>query len=134
MQYDQTRLLVNDFPACFRFYRDVIGLTSSNSDENVDYASFYNGATGIALFKRQGMVEAIGGTDTPFNAASDDRVAIVFSVDNVDDTYQQLQGQGIKFVAAPTDHPDWGIRTIHLRDPDGNLVEIYHTLPESEQA
>lgn len=25
--------------------------------------------------------------------------------------------------------PDWGIRTAHLRDPDGNLIEINQPLP-----
>ncbi len=135
MQYNQTRLLVNDFPACYRFYRDVIGLTPTQDDDGV-YASFYRGASGegasgIALFKRQDMAEATGAMITPFSAASDDRVAIVFSADDVDESYRQLTADGLEFVTRPADHPDWGIRTVHLRDPDGNLVEIYSDLPAS---
>ncbi len=40
----------------------------------------------------------------------------------------------MKWLAAvdfPADHPDYGIRSAHLRDPDGNLIEIYSQLPKT---
>lgn len=51
-----------------------------------------------------------------------------FEVDDVDVAYQQLRDKGITFVTEPLDRPDWGIRTAHFRDPDGNLIEIYNNL------
>jgi catechol 2,3-dioxygenase-like lactoylglutathione lyase family enzyme len=30
------------------------------------------------------------------------------------------------------DRPEWGIRTAHFRDPDGNLIEINQPLKETE--
>jgi lactoylglutathione lyase len=49
-------------------------------------------------------------------------------VDNVDEVYQRLKDHNGILMAPPTDRPDWGIRTAHFRDPDGNLIEIYTNL------
>jgi catechol 2,3-dioxygenase-like lactoylglutathione lyase family enzyme len=62
-QFTHVRLLVADFPACFRFYRDVLGLEVGWGDENDGYADFKTGQTTIALFGRQEMAEAIGAAD-----------------------------------------------------------------------
>jgi catechol-2,3-dioxygenase len=32
----------------------------------------------------------------------------------------------------PASHPEWGIRTAYLRDPDGNLIEINSQIPHEE--
>ena len=55
-------------------------------------------------------------------------LVFVFAVENVDAICQQLQAKGIQLTVGPTDRPDWGIRTAHLRDPDGNLIEINQPL------
>ena len=39
---------------------------------------------------------------------------------------------GGSLITAPTDMPQWGIRTAHLRDPDGNLIEAFSHLPKEE--
>ena len=28
--------------------------------------------------------------------------------------------------------PDWGLRVAHLRDPDGNLLELFQDLPKDQ--
>ena len=125
----RARLLVSDFKGCFLFYRDVLGLEVTWGDQTGTYASFRVGNTGLALFKRGLMAEAVGGASKPFYAESQDRVPMVFSVDDVDDVYQRLSEKGVSFINEPLDRPDWGIRAAHFRDPDGNLVEIYTDLP-----
>jgi hypothetical protein len=45
-----------------------------------------------------------------------------------------LKARGAQFVADLTDRPDWGIRTAHLRDPDGNLIELNSPLPREQWA
>jgi catechol 2,3-dioxygenase-like lactoylglutathione lyase family enzyme len=42
------RLLVRDYPACFRFYRDVMGLRATYGEEDTGYADFDAGA-GVAV-------------------------------------------------------------------------------------
>ena len=32
-------------------------------------------------------------------------------------------------IQAPVDQPDWGGRVAYLRDPSGNLIELFQTLP-----
>ncbi len=128
MRLTHVRLLVTDYPACFRFYRDVLGLPVGFGDENGPYGDFVAGAAFLALYDRRLMDEAIGGTGRPLSADAMDRAAVIMEVDSVDATYEQLRARGVKFVTEPQDRPDWGIRTAHLRDPDGNLIEIYKDL------
>ena len=86
------------------------------------------GPFNLALFGQSEMSQALGTDAKPLPAGSQDSVCLTFAVESVDDAYTYLRGQGIEFVASPTDHPEWGIRTAHLRDPDGTLIEINHSL------
>ena len=45
----------------------------------------------------------------------------------VDACAEAFRKAGIKIVGEPTDQP-WGHRTLFVRDPDGNVVEIYADL------
>ena len=51
---------------------------------------------------------------------------LVLRVDSVDDATARLAAHGATIVADPRDRPDWGpgLRTAHLRTPDGTLVEL----------
>ena len=63
MKFDRPRLLIANFPECFRFYRDLMGLEVTWGDENDSYASFTDGEGDenvLALFKRQAMAEVVG--------------------------------------------------------------------------
>jgi predicted enzyme related to lactoylglutathione lyase len=51
-------------------------------------------------------------------------VALVFGVDDVDGTVATLRAAGVDPVTAPTDRPEWGIRTAHVGDPAGTLIEF----------
>jgi catechol 2,3-dioxygenase-like lactoylglutathione lyase family enzyme len=128
LHHAYNRLLVLDFRASFRFYRDVLGFTPAFGDENDVYADFETGGATLALFQRDLMAAAVGTEAKPSEADSQDKVAFIFSVENVDSAYAQLQANGVTFVTEPQDRADWGIRTAHFRDPDGNLLEIYSPL------
>jgi lactoylglutathione lyase len=123
-KYEFTRLLVSNFKACFRFYRDVLGFQANFGTENDTYADFSLGAVNISLFDKKEMSEVLGTSHLPAQVDAQDKVCLVFAVDNVDAVCRQLKAQGVRPVTEPTDHSDWGIRTAHLRDPDGNLIEI----------
>lgn len=120
------RLLVDDFRGCFRFYRDVIGLETTWSEGDGPYAEFrLGGDKYLGLFARALMTDAVGTGELPPRAPAQDAFALIIQVDDVDDEAERLRGDGIALVTEPADRPDWGLRTIHLRDPDGNLVELF---------
>jgi catechol 2,3-dioxygenase-like lactoylglutathione lyase family enzyme len=129
-KYAYTRLLVSNFKACFLFYRDVMGFQATYGTENDIYADFNTGEVSIALFDRLEMSEAVGTSHLPSDANAQDKVCLIFAVEDVDAACQQLKKQGIPLIAGPTDHPDWGIRSAYLRDPAGNLIEINQSLSQ----
>jgi catechol 2,3-dioxygenase-like lactoylglutathione lyase family enzyme len=134
MRLTYVRLLVADFAASFRFYRDVMAFKPVwGSEGEGGYGEFdVGGGCGLALFDRVAMSAEIGTSDLPVTTNSQDRLALVFGVDNIDSTYFELRDRGAAFVTDPTSHPDWGIRTAHLRDPDGNLIEINSPIPHEQ--
>jgi catechol 2,3-dioxygenase-like lactoylglutathione lyase family enzyme len=52
-------------------------------------------------------------------------VLLTIQVESVDETYGALQAKGVAFDVGPTDRAEWGARTAHFRDPDGNLLELF---------
>jgi len=123
-KYEFTRILVTNFKACFFFYRDVMEFTPGFGTENDTYADFSVGAVNISLFDKQEMSAVMGTSHLPASASAQDKVCLVFAVDNVDEACQRIQARGVTLETEPTDHTDWGVRTAHFRDPDGNLIEI----------
>ncbi|GCE24705.1 extradiol dioxygenase [Dictyobacter alpinus] len=124
------RLLVSDFEASLKFWRDIVGLPVNYSDDGMQYAYFKLGETGIELLDREEFVSSIG--EVPSTTASANRqVVLNFQVDDVDATYKQLVERGATSVFGPQDRPAWGARTAHLSDPDGHVLELYTTLSET---
>ena len=122
MRLTHVRLLVSDMGASYRFYKDVLGLPTT-WDENPGYAEFEVGPeSALAIFPRAEMGDAV-----ELRPGHGDRVVIVLSVENVDAAVGVLRAKGVE-IGSPLDRPDWGIRVAHLRDPDGNLVELYHDI------
>ena len=122
MKLTHVRLLVSDMGASYRFYKDLLGLHTT-WDENPGYAEFEVGPeSALAIFPRSEMAEAV-----ELRAGDSDRVVLVLSVENVDASVEALREGGVD-VGAPFDRPEWGIRVAHLRDPDGNLIELCHDI------
>ena len=122
MRLTHVRLLVADYPACFRFYRDVLGLQCGYGDEHAGYADFSGGAgeSCLALFERSYQA------DQAELRPPGDAAVLVFRVDDVDDAAGRFADH---LAAPPSSRPDWGIRVCYLRDPDGNLIELNEEIP-----
>ncbi len=126
MKLANTRLLVKDFPTSFLFYRDTLGLAPTFGGADDVYADLDTGGASLALFQSELMEAAVGPDAAP--ADGRDKAALVFEVADVDEAVGALQAKGVVFLTPPQDRPDWGIRTAHLRDPEGNLIEMYSPL------
>lgn len=133
MQLTYVRLLVTRFDECLRFYRDVMGFPVTWGEEGGRYADLDAGdGITLALFARDAMAEAVGASGLPAEARSQDRVALVFGADDLDSLTQRLQGWEVTLVNQPQNRPEWGIRVVHFRDPDANLIEVNSELPREQ--
>ncbi len=135
MQIDHVRLLVTHFPECFRFYRDVIGLSVTWGTETGTYGSFTGNnkdVPNLAIFDRKSMAQAIGTDHLPVDSLGQDKTMLIIGVDDVDAVVTKLVSLGIKIINGPLDHPEWGMRRAYLRDPDGNLIELTGGLPQDQ--
>ncbi|MFI6150336.1 VOC family protein [Streptomyces sp. NPDC051109] len=122
MELTQIRLLVTDFTACYRFYRDVLGLTPQVDDERGPYAKLSpsGGGAAIALHDRGEMADVVAALA---GAPTGHRALIALRVDDLDSAHADISARGGTFLGAPAPLGD-RIRVAHLADPEGNLVEL----------
>ena len=127
MKFSNIRLLVNDFDKSFTFYNNTLGLECSWGKLGDNFASFNIGQpSGLGLFKAELMSAAIN--EEQEHKPTQDKMAIVLQVDNVDESYDLLTAKGVDFITEPKDMIAWGIRVVHFRDPENNLIELYSEL------
>jgi lactoylglutathione lyase len=130
MKLSHMRLLVTNFDDCFLFYRDVMGFEVAWGELGGQYADFKTDSdVMIAICARQLVTEVVGAQAMPQDVTAQYNSMLIFAVEDVDATAAKIQAKGVPVVAPPQDHPDWGVRTAHFRDPGGNLIEFNRELP-----
>jgi len=126
MELTQLRLLVSDFPAVYRFYRDVLGFRPQFEAENGPYAKLSpdTGNAAIALQDRAQMADVLG----QLGAQPDGiRGLLVLRVDDLDAAHAELTARGAEFAKQPAPMGD-RMRVAYLADPEGNLIELQEWL------
>lgn len=121
-KFAQLRVLVDDFAASYRFYRNVLGLEpQSPEQESGPYACFKSpdGGTDVALFSRALMESSIGAAASGVGGA-----VLALKVDDVDAAYGKAIADGAQSVAEPVDQPAWSMRVAYVRAPEGTLIEF----------
>lgn len=130
------RLIVADFGGCFRFYRDVLGLPVTWGEEAdgsaAGYASFATPEGSLSINDQAIFAPVVGFATRERGETVKDRAALIFEVESVDAEAERLRALGVALETEPTTYPGFGIRAAHLRDPDGNLIEINELLPPDE--
>ncbi|MFK0289911.1 VOC family protein [Streptomyces sp. NPDC090442] len=130
MELAQVRLLVADFRGCYRFYRDVLGLKPQFDAEDGPYAKFTpdGGSAGIALQERRHMAQVLAElADEPTGYRS----LVVLRVDDIDRYCDEITARGAELAHGPAPMTD-RMRVAHLKDPEGNLVELQEWLVPRE--
>ncbi len=129
MKFNNVRLLVRDYRKCFDFYTQKLGFEPLWDVEEC-YGAFKVaiGIEGLALFLSDYMAPVVGNADKEQPADCREKSMISFEVESVDETYVELQAKGVSFINQPTDMPGWGMRVVHLRDPEENLIELFTPL------
>lgn len=134
VEMDNTGILVTKFNECFHFYSEVLGFNVKWGGLDSGYASFDAGKGKIiAIFDRYEMAEAVGTSSLPAYREAQDNFALILRVkEDLEKVVEHLQKNDVSILQGIQDRPDWGIRTVHLRDPDGNLIEIVANLAEEK--
>ena len=115
------RLFVDDVAGCADWYKKHFGL-----EERVDagvYVELDTGECKLGFFQRDAMSKVLHGGLRP----PGDSHLINIETGNVDDAVGTLRDAGVEIEIEPHDQPEWFMRVAHVRDPEGNLVELYHS-------
>lgn len=119
MKFVSTRIITADVNRLVAFYETVTGVAAVWGNELFAEIPTPVGTLAIGSDKTVPLFAA--GSAEP---AANRSVIVEFLVDDVDAEYERLR-EGIgEVVTTPTTMP-WGNRALLLRDPDGNLVNLF---------
>ena len=119
MKFASVRLVTNDFERLVAFYQKLSGL------EPLHFAD------GFAEMRFEGIVLAISSehlirlyNESAATAAANRSAILEFQVDDVEAVFDRMHGAGAE-VVMPAKIMPWGNISLLLRDPDGNLVNVF---------
>jgi predicted enzyme related to lactoylglutathione lyase len=114
-------LIVREFEASLKFYRDVIGLEGEGENP---YAEFASNSCKLVLLDHA-FWKTVGGLAGPTPRAwKREGVVLAVQVENVDEEFQRIKSKGVAIASPPADRPMMGLRNFQVFDPDGNIVEV----------
>ncbi|GGO26742.1 extradiol dioxygenase [Microbispora rosea subsp. aerata] len=121
------RVLASRFAECFRFYDGLLtavaGARLVKGTEAGPYANWDRDEEAVLALLDRDLLARVTGVDL---GDGRDGTMLVLTVDDVGKAAQVAAAHGGRIVAQPSARPEWGptCRTAHLRDPDGNLLEL----------
>jgi predicted enzyme related to lactoylglutathione lyase len=114
------RVVTSDVRRLVGFYEQVTGVPAAWSTD--EFAELRTGAATLAVVGTETLAVFGGPIARP---AANQSVIIDFRVEDVDAEYQRLAGGlELDLVQKPSTMP-WGNRSLLLRDPEGNLVNLF---------
>lgn len=122
-------IYVDDVPAAVAFYRDVLGMTETNTVENegftwVTLVTEAQPGIQIVLSQPQAGRSKEDGEQLAALLAKGELGMVQFRTDDLADTFDRVAAApGAEVVQEPTDQ-FWGVRDAAVRDPAGNLLRI----------
>jgi predicted enzyme related to lactoylglutathione lyase len=118
-----TRIITDDVPALTAFYEALLGAQADFAPETrEDYVQIEtDGGATLAICSHRTVERYAPGMTEPCVNQS---VIFDIQVDDVDREHQRLQPLVSDWVLSPTNQP-WGNRATLLRDPDGNIVNLF---------
>ncbi|AZS87311.1 VOC family protein [Streptomyces griseoviridis] len=117
MNFVSVRVITADVARLVAFYERVTGVPAAWATE--DFAEIVTPGATLAVAGVRTVPLFAPGSARP---ADNHSVIVEFLVDDVDRAHGELTGT--ERVAGPTTMP-WGNRSLLLRDPDGNLVNLF---------
>ncbi|CAN5609296.1 VOC family protein [soil metagenome] len=128
MNFISTRLITADVQRLVAFYEMVTGISARWGNELFAQIPTPVGALAIGSDKTVPLFGA-GSAEPGANRSA----ILEFIVEDVDAEYERLSDQIGEVVTVPTTMP-WGNRALLVRDPDGNLVNLFTPVTEAARA
>jgi len=121
MNLISTRIITDQVEALIHFYEQITGLTATRYTP--DFAELKTKTATLAIGSTR-TLQFFGGNRVA-QPAQNHSVIIEFRVDDVQQLFDQLAAS-LKgtIIQEPTVMP-WGNQSLLLRDPDGNLVNLF---------
>jgi lactoylglutathione lyase len=119
-------LTVRDVKKCAEFYRDKLGLTVRELQDEFAYLTFGDkGGPGVALVSAVGLAREIPKERVRADEDLLQRNYFAVFLDDADLAYEELRKKGVRFLQSPATRSN-GQRYAFFEDPEGNLWEISH--------
>lgn len=118
MSFASVRIVTDDLDGLVTFYEN---LTGQQAERPAPVFAQFGGPGAVLAIASTATVAMLGGALVP---ATNRSVFIEFEVADVDDEFARLQPEPEDVVLAPTTMP-WGNRSALVRDPDGNVVNLF---------
>ena len=141
MNIRHTGIVVTDMEKSLEFYRDLMGLKPvMDFAEKGRFIDTISNAGGIdlrmvKLIAEDGsMIELLHYVSHPQPERGENKLYetgpthVAFAVDDVDKTYADWSGKGVKCNSAPVVSPDGKAKVFFCQDPDGTYLEIVQIL------
>lgn len=119
MRFVSIRIVTADVKRLVDFYQRVTGLEARGYTD--DFAEVRTARATIAIAHERTMALFAAGAARP---SANQSVIVELRADDVDAVHQRVGDWAGEIVQAPTTMP-WGNRSLLLRDPDGNLVNLF---------
>lgn len=114
------RIITSDLNRLVSFYELISGLAATRYTE--DFAELPMRSCTLAIGSIR--TRALFGAEDVLSPAQNRSAIIEFLVEDVDNEFARLRERVTDFVQEPTTMP-WGNRSLLLRDPDGNLINLF---------
>ncbi|MBF4590403.1 VOC family protein [Curtobacterium sp. VKM Ac-1395] len=118
MSFASIRIVTDDLDGLVAFYERVTG---QQAERPAPVFAQFSGPGGVLAIASTATVAMLGGAVVPGTNRS---VVVEFEVPDVDGEFARLRLDPGDVVLAPTTMP-WGNRSALVRDPDGNVVNLF---------
>ena len=118
MTFASIRILTDDLDGLIAFYERVLGRPA---ERPAPVFAQFSGPGGTLALASTATVAMVGDAVAP---AANRSVIVEFEVDDVDAAFSALGVDATDVVLPPTTMP-WGNRSALVRDPDGNVVNLF---------
>ena len=113
MKIGEVCLLTNDVPRLASFYRQLLGVEESSSDETHQFI----------LAEETALTVYNDGTE---KNNQNQNICLAFTVDDIDKEYETM---GARIIEPPAKRP-WGVINMSFYDPDNTMV-YFRSIPKN---